>query len=138
MRFALLWFIVFRCLFFVGLVVGFSNVGLPGVGLPDVGCRIAGCRIAGLLWEWVSAAFWGAFDRAGHKSPTQTPQPPRPRQRKYIRGELNTSVVFDALREKSMNVPVRGVLETEYGFPEREKERESECWARSKGVRSWI
>ena len=76
-----------------------------------------------MLWKWVSAAFGEALDQAGHKSPTQAPQPPRPRQRKYIRGELNTSMVFDALREKSMNVSVGGVLGTEHGLQEREKER---------------
>ena len=50
---------VFLC---VGLVVGLSDVGLSDVGL---------------LWKWVSAAFGNVLDQAGHKSPTQAPQPPR-------------------------------------------------------------
>ena len=44
-------------------------LGLSDVGLSDVG----------LLWKWVSAAFGNVLDQAGHKSPTQVPQPPRAR-----------------------------------------------------------
>ena len=43
-------------------------------------------------------------------------------------------MVFDALREGSISVSVGEVLETETGLQEREKERESEGWARTKGV----
>ena len=48
--------------------------------------------------------------------------------------------MFGALREKSMDVPGRGMLETEHGPQEREKAREgvSEGWARIYRVRSWI
>ena len=91
---------------------------MSDVGLSDVG----------LLWKWVSAAFGKVLDQAGHKSPTQVPQPPRARSRKYIRGESNASMVFGALREKSMNVPVGTMLETEQDLQEREKERESGGW----------
>ena len=47
-------------------------------------------------------------------------------------------MVFDALREMSISVSVGGVLETEYGLQEREKERKREGWARVKRVRSGI
>ena len=89
------------------------------------GCRVVGWSDVGLLWKWVSAASGEALDQAGHKSPTQAPQPPRPRQRKYIRGELNTSTAFGALRERGINASVGGVPETEHGLQpgERKKER---------------
>ena len=64
----------------------------------------------GLLWKWVFAAYGEVLDQAGHKSPKQAPRPPRLRLRKYIWGELNTSTVLDALREKSMGVSVWGCL----------------------------
>ena len=108
------------------------------VSLCRVGCRIVGCRIVGLLWKWVSAAFGKVLDQAGHKSPTQAPQPPRPRRRKYIRGELNTSMVLGALREKSMNVSVGGCLKQNMAFRREKKRVRSEVWARIRRVRSWI
>ena len=58
--------------------IGF-RVSLCRVGCRIVGCRVVGCRIVGLLWKWVSAAFRNVLDQAGHKSPTQVPQPPRAR-----------------------------------------------------------
>ena len=98
---------------------------MSDVGLSDVG----------LLWKWVSAAFGKVLDQAGHKSPTQVPQPPRARSRKYIRGESNASMVFGALREKSMNVSVGGHLKQNMAS-RREKKRKSvsEGWARIKRV----
>ena len=42
--------------------------------------------------------------------------------------------MFDALGAKSMDVSVGGVLETEHGHQEREKEREIGGWVRIKGV----
>ena len=92
------------------------------------------CRIVGLLWKWVSAAFGKVLDQAGHKSPTT----PRVRYRKNIRGELNTSMVFGALREKSMSVPVGGCLKQNMAFRREKKRLKSEVWARIKRVRSWI
>ena len=65
------------------------------VSLCRAGCRAVGCRIVGLLWKWDSAGIGGALDQQGTKAPTRAPQPTR-----YIRGELNTSMVLDALREK--------------------------------------
>ena len=59
------------------------------------------------------SVFWGVLDQAGHKSPS-SPTTPAPALNKYIYiwGELNISMVFDALREKkSMGVPVGGVLD---------------------------
>ena len=73
-RFALPW--VYLFLFFL-CRVGFSNRRMSDVGLSDVGLSDVG-----LLWKWVSAVFGGALDQAGHKRPTQAPQPPRPFQRK--------------------------------------------------------
>ena len=115
-------------------------IGGPGIALPClsllffvvslcrascwvVGCRTVGCRIVGLLWKWVSAAFGVALDQTGHNSPTQAPQPPRLRQRKYIRGELNTRIVLDALRERGMNVSVGGCLKQNMAS-RRERKRE--------------
>ena len=46
--------------------------------------------------------------------------------------------MFGALREMSMDVSVEGVLETEHGLQEREKDRDIWCLARIKGVRIWI
>ena len=43
-------------------------------------------------------------------------------------------MVLDALGEKSMAVSVEGVLETEQGLQERDKDRESGGWARIKRV----
>ena len=63
-RFALFWVYCFR-------------VSLCRV--VRVGCRIVGLSDVGLLWKWVSAAFGKVLDQAGHKSPTQVPQPPRVR-----------------------------------------------------------
>ena len=44
-----------------------------------------------------SAALGEAIDQAEHKSSTQAPQPALA-QKIYIRGELNTSMVLDALK----------------------------------------
>ena len=108
LRFALLWVYWFSFFVCVGPVVE-----LPDVGLSDAG--LSGCRVGGLIWKRVSAAPGEELDQAGHKSPTQAPQPPRPRQSNYIRGELNISMVFGALgektrEEKSMGVSVGGCL----------------------------
>ena len=77
---------------------------------------------------------WGSIRSDGPQKPHTSPTAPAPAPKKHIRGELNTSMVFDALREKGVDVPVGRVLETEHGLQEREKERESECWARIKAV----
>ena len=75
------------------------------VGLPDVG----------LFWKWVSAVFGEVLDQAEHKSPTQAPQP-RAGARKYIRGELNTRMEFDALREKKCPGKGKGRREVGHGL----------------------
>ena len=114
-RFALLWFIVFRCFFVWGWLLGCR--------MSD--CRMSDCRIVGLsdcFGNWFPQRFGEHQTTQGTKAPHK-PHSPRARAKENIRGELNTSMVFDALREKFMNVSVGGVLEIEQGLQEKESER---------------
>ena len=100
LRFALFWVYWFSLFLCVGLVAGLSDVG---------------CRIVGLLWKGVSAAFGKDLDQARQKPPHK-PHNPAPAQKKYIRGEFNTSMVLGALREKGMGLSVGGCLKTKHGL----------------------
>ena len=117
-RFVLLWVYCFSLFLCEGIVVGFSDAGLSGVGLS--GCRVSDYRVA---WKWVSESFGKVLDQAGHKSPRQAPQSPRLRLRRYIRGELNTSMELDALREKGMDVSVGGCLKRNIASRRERRER---------------
>ena len=77
-----------------------------------------------MLWKWVSAAFGDVLDKAGKNSPTQTPQPERLHQGKYIRGEINTSMVLGALGEKSIHFSVGGCLKHNMASRREKKKRE--------------
>ena len=108
--FGFIGFLFFLC---VGLVVGLSDAGLSDVELSDVVCRMSdvrfsdvGLSVVGLLRKWVSAALGEVLDQPGHKSLTQVPKVRACAIEKYIRGELNTSMVLDALREISMGASV--------------------------------
>ena len=51
---------------------------------------------------------WESFKSGRAQKPHTSPAIPAPVLKKNIRGELNTSMVFGALREKSMGVSVGG------------------------------
>ena len=85
---------------------------MSDVGFSDVG----------LLWKWVSAALGNVLDQAGHKSPTQVPQPPRALKKIYTGRVKRKHGVWCLEREEHARVS-RGVFETEHGLQEREKER---------------
>ena len=90
------------------------------------------CRIA---LEMGFRSAWESFRSGRAQKPQTSPTTPaRALKEKNIRGELNTSMVFGTLREKSMDVSVGGCLKQNMA-PRREKKGEkSEAWARTKRV----
>ena len=98
--------------------------------MSDVGCRIA--------LEMGFRSDLGSIRSGRAKKPHRSPIAPAPAPKKNIRGELNTSMVFGALREKSMKVSVGGCLKQNMASRREKKREKSEGWARIKRVRSWM
>ena len=92
--------------------------------MSDVGCRIVGCRIVGLFWKWVSAAFGNILDQAGHKGSTPpSPTTPARALKKIYTGRVKRKHGVWCLEREEHERVSRGMLETEHGLQEREKER---------------
>ena len=66
---------------------------------------------------------WGSVRLFRAQKPHTSPTTPAPTLKKYTRGELNTSMVFGALRRKSINVSVGGLMKQNMAS-RRERRRE--------------
>ena len=77
---------------------------------------------------------WESFRSSRAQKPHTSPTTPARALKKNIRGELNTCMVFGALREKSMNVSVGGCLKQNMASRREIKREKSEGWARIKRV----
>ena len=78
---------------------------------------------------------WDSFRSSRAQKPHTSPTTPARALKKIYTGESSASIVFGALREKSMNVSVGGCLKQNMASRrEKERERVSEGWARIKRV----
>ena len=102
------------------LVFVFLCVGLV-VGLSDVGCRIVGCRIA---LEMGFRSVWECFRSGRAQKPHTSPTTTARALKKIYTGRVKRKHGVWCLEREEHERVSRGVLETEHGLQEREKESE--------------
>ena len=113
--------------------IGF-RVSLCRAGCRIVGCRIVGCRIA---LEMGFRSVWECFRSGRAQKPHTSPTTPARALKKIYTGRVKRKHGVWCLEREEHKRVSRGVLETEHGRQEREKERESEGWVMIKRLRSW-
>ena len=109
------------CFGFIGFRVSLCRVGCRIVGCRMSDCRMSDCRIA---LEMGFRSVWECFRSGRAQKPHTSPTTPARALKKIYTGRVKRKHGVWCLEREEHGRVSRGVLETEHGLQEREKERE--------------